>query len=76
MAGRKHRIGFDTLKAATDGNMTAMGQILDAYMPNIEDAVKGMAPWATDETVKDCRQNISIGLINLILYDFRIGNKD
>ena len=69
---KNFRVGFETLKDATDGNMTAMGRILDAYSSKIETVVKGMAPWATDEMVKDCRQSISVGLIKLILYDFRI----
>ena len=60
------RINYDMIVSAKNGNMAAMGCILEAISPDVEATLRAVAPWLSDEELKDCRQEVLISLIRII----------
>ena len=62
----KSVINYDMIVSAKNGNMAAMGCILEAFSPDIEATLRAVAPWLSEEELKDCRQEVLICLIRII----------
>ncbi len=62
----KIRIDYDMIVSAKQGNMAAVGCILEYFSPQVEGVLRGMAPWLSEESLKDCRQEVLIRLIRII----------
>lgn len=72
MAKKGSRIDYDTIVAATNGNMIAVGIILESYGSMIDIVIHKAAPWLPEECCKDCRQEVYIELIRLIQTKFTV----
>ena len=65
MAG-KSKVEYDIIVSASQGNMIAMGYILEHYSPQIEATLRNIAPWLTRECIEDCKQEVIRELIRVI----------
>lgn len=65
MAG-KRKIDYDMIVSAQSGNMAAMGCILECLSPQVESILRSVAPGLSEETLKDCKQEVLISLIRII----------
>lgn len=62
----KSEISYDMILSAKKGNMAAMGFILESFSPDVEDKLRTVAPWLSEEELKDCRQEVLISLIRIV----------
>lgn len=69
---RGRRIDYDTIVAASNGNMIAVGMILESYSGMIDMVIHKAAPWLSEECQRDCRQEVFIELIRLIQTKFTV----
>ena len=65
MAG-KIKIDYDMIVSARSGNMVAMGCILECLSPQVESILRSVALGLSEETLKDCKQEVLISLIRII----------
>ncbi len=66
------RLSYDTIDAALSGDDIALYELIKYYEPIIDRDVNRFAPWLSPEGKEDCRQEIFIGLINLIRGNFDV----
>ena len=63
---------YEAIVAAVNGDMAAIGLILQQYSSLIDGEIYLFAPHLSQEVRKDCRQEVYIRLIRLILHEFKV----
>ena len=63
---RKNKVGYELIVSATQGNMVAIGYILECYCLQIESVLRKMAPWLSEDSLEDCRQEVIKEMIGVI----------
>lgn len=70
MAGQK--INYSVIAAAKDGNVAALGFIIECYRGSIDRQVHDAAPWLSRECLKECCQDVYMALMKLIITKFTL----
>ena len=65
MAERKE-IDYGMIVSAKEGNMAAIGYILEYLSPDVEKIIRCVSPGISEENLKDCKQEVLIRLIRII----------
>lgn len=65
MAGRME-IDYDMIVSAKEGNIAAIGCILECLSPDVEKIIRCVSPGISEENLKDCKQEVLIRLIRII----------
>lgn len=59
-------INYEMIVSAHKGNMAAIGNILECLSPQVEGILRWLAPRLSEESLKDCKQEVLIRLIRVI----------
>ena len=66
------KVDYDLIVAATQGNMVAIGIILERYSRLIEKAIYCLAPGLPEECRRDCKQEVMMDLVRKIQTRFKV----